>query len=381
MLNIGWVDFSKKDRDMVMSVLKQLTEPGALDELGIGTIRDGFSDLLFPGTSTIQTRAKYFFIVSYICMELERNPKLTPRDFIEHLNDNEIRLIKPLVEKSGRGAGVIGEDAGERLQRKPSSIYCNALRKYGFFTEQATLSEYAALFCSMRNDSLRRKNDDDDTDAAMRPPSFWRVQLPAPNWKEELKMDLLPEEAQELRSKIVSTPIVQDSLMALILRENRYDFIEYKEFTEIDALRGLMPDELSNIYTLSRDFSRFVYGAQVRYNVIYSNGDNETANDLWTKYSEEMPEVDLDAVYHLMKPRTDVRRFLTQFASVRHDTQKLDNLIIERERNLKKARAKLSNKEVYPYIGQNVNMKPLIYRMNIAQRIIGDIFKGEVADA
>ena len=381
MLNIGWIDFSKKDRDMVMSVLKQLTEPGALDELGIGTIRDGFSDLLFPGTSTIQTRAKYFFIVSYICMELERNPKLTPRDFIEHLNDNEIRLIKPLVEKSGRGAGVIGEDAGERLQRKPSSIYWNALRKYGFFTEQATLSEYAALFCSMRNDSLRRKNDDDDADAAMRPPSFWRVQLPASDWRDKLKMNLLPEEAQELRSKIVSTPIVQDSLMALILRENRYDFIEYEEFAEIDALRGLMPDELAHIYTLARDFSRFVYGAQVRYNVIYSDGDNKTANDLWVEYSEKMPDVDLDAVYHLMKPRTDVRRFLTQFASVRHDTQKLDKLIIERERNLKKARAKLSNKEIYPYIGQNVNMRPLIYRMNIAQRIIGDIFKGEVADA
>ena len=37
----------------------------ALDELGIGLIRDGFSDLFFPGTSTIQTRAKYFFIVPY----------------------------------------------------------------------------------------------------------------------------------------------------------------------------------------------------------------------------------------------------------------------------------------------------------------------------
>jgi hypothetical protein len=28
--------------------------------LGIASIRDRFSDILFPGTSTIQTRAKYF---------------------------------------------------------------------------------------------------------------------------------------------------------------------------------------------------------------------------------------------------------------------------------------------------------------------------------
>ncbi len=62
MLNLGWVDFSKSDRDMVLNVLRQLTEPGAIDELGIGTIRDGFANILFPGTSTIQTRAKYHFI-------------------------------------------------------------------------------------------------------------------------------------------------------------------------------------------------------------------------------------------------------------------------------------------------------------------------------
>lgn len=377
MLNIGWVDFSKNDRDMVMSVLKQLTEPGALDELGIGTIRDGFSDLLFPGTSTIQTRAKYFFIIPYICMELERSPELTPRDFIKHLNDNEIKLIKPLVEKNGRGVGVIGEDAGERLHRKPSSIYWSALRKYGFFTEQATLSEYAALFCSMKSDLLRIKNDNDDADAAMRPPSFWRVPLPASNWRDELNMNLLPEEAQELRSKIVSTPVVQDSLMALILSENRHDFIGYKDFSDIDALRNIMSDKLSSIYTLARDFSRFIHGAQVRYNVIYSNGNNENVNKLWLKYKDEFPDVDLEAVYHLMKPRIDVRHFLKQFASVRHDTRKLDKLIIERERNLKKARAKLSNKELYPYIGKDVNMRPLTYRMYNAQSIIGDIFEGE----
>ena len=101
MLNIGWVDFSKSDRDLALTVLKQFTAPGALDELGIGTIRDWFANYLFPGTSTVQTRAKYLYIIPYICMELERNPKLTPRGFVEALNDQEIKLIKPLVEKCG----------------------------------------------------------------------------------------------------------------------------------------------------------------------------------------------------------------------------------------------------------------------------------------
>jgi hypothetical protein len=33
------------------------------DELEIGQIRDFFSDLLFPGTSVIQTRARYYLLV------------------------------------------------------------------------------------------------------------------------------------------------------------------------------------------------------------------------------------------------------------------------------------------------------------------------------
>ena len=40
-----------------------LQAPGAVDEIGIGLIRDAFANYFFPGTSTVQTRAKYFLIV------------------------------------------------------------------------------------------------------------------------------------------------------------------------------------------------------------------------------------------------------------------------------------------------------------------------------
>ena len=62
---LGWIDFSKTERNKVLSVLDLLSEAGTLDELGIAPVRDGFANLFFPGTSTIQTRAKYFMIVPY----------------------------------------------------------------------------------------------------------------------------------------------------------------------------------------------------------------------------------------------------------------------------------------------------------------------------
>ena len=66
MSQIGWIDFSPQDRERVATVLDLLEQPGVVDELGIGTIRNALSDWLFPGISTIQTRAKYFIIVPRI---------------------------------------------------------------------------------------------------------------------------------------------------------------------------------------------------------------------------------------------------------------------------------------------------------------------------
>ncbi len=65
-MQIGFVDFSKEERNKVLATLKLLSTQTALDELGIGTIRDAYSDILFPGISTIQTRAKYFVLIPYL---------------------------------------------------------------------------------------------------------------------------------------------------------------------------------------------------------------------------------------------------------------------------------------------------------------------------
>jgi len=43
----------------MMELLASWRESETLDELGVGTIRDAFSDFFFPGTSTIGTRARY----------------------------------------------------------------------------------------------------------------------------------------------------------------------------------------------------------------------------------------------------------------------------------------------------------------------------------
>ena len=75
---LGWIGFSKSERNKVLSVLELLSERDTLDELGVALMRDGFANIFFPGTSTIQTRAKYLLIVPYALKELELSNETNP---------------------------------------------------------------------------------------------------------------------------------------------------------------------------------------------------------------------------------------------------------------------------------------------------------------
>lgn len=41
-------------------VIALFAESGTVDDIGIGVVRDAFSDLLFPGLFTVQTRVSTF---------------------------------------------------------------------------------------------------------------------------------------------------------------------------------------------------------------------------------------------------------------------------------------------------------------------------------
>ena len=52
---MGWLDIDAAASERVATLLRSLEEPGTLDVLGLGSIRDAFADTLTPGTSTVQT--------------------------------------------------------------------------------------------------------------------------------------------------------------------------------------------------------------------------------------------------------------------------------------------------------------------------------------
>ena len=107
-MQLGWIDFSKSERSKILSVLDLLTGAGTLDELGIAPIRDGFANIFFPGTSTIQTRAKYFFIIPYILKDLERSNVTNPNELRRMLDEIERKCGEHFFALNRQEPGLIG---------------------------------------------------------------------------------------------------------------------------------------------------------------------------------------------------------------------------------------------------------------------------------
>lgn len=118
-------------------IISLFADRASLDELGIGTIRDALSDMLFPGTSTLLTRARYLLFVPW-CYQLAGAGK----DAADRADKHERTLITALGATED-SAGLLGKRAGETLANLPSAIYWGALARYGILTERSAFRSHA----------------------------------------------------------------------------------------------------------------------------------------------------------------------------------------------------------------------------------------------
>ena len=394
---LGWIDFSKSERNKVLSVLDLLSESGTLDELGIAPIRDGFANLFFPGTSTIQTRAKYFMIVPYALKDLEYSSETNPNRMLRTLDEVERKCGEKLIGNGEDTDGIIGSRSlaqNKWVKRTPADIYWAGLRNYGIFTGGTlSLSEYIRAMCALKNQKatitkLGNRNDNadadegDDKDAGeLFRMQFWKIPTYKDSWMEDLSIKMSSEEGAFLRQQIIAA--YPDSMLAFILRNSVTEIFVCKTFQELESLIKIFPEQIQNDYSLAYAFSSFLLVLRVVYNIVVSAGQNEAANALWEKFQpdiSELADVDLDAIF----ARLSVYRNVSLCAFLRKaqglmknaDLDGLKTEIKRRERELKTSRAKTLHPGEFDrdaWFGGG----ELDYRFGNAKVIIGDIFESE----
>jgi Family of unknown function (DUF6361) len=260
-----WLDYSEHERRRMLDTIELFGERTTRDELGLGGVRDAFADQLFPGTSTIQTRAKYFLLIPWMYLILER--KQTSSAAVEVKGRKlETDLILALAQSEDK-EGIIGKRRKENLQRLPSSIYWQGLLTWGIRVFPGSQDQYHRsldllyLRRHARHASRREFDGEAEPEADLH---TWHSGLPAvpEDFPTGASLPLTPNEAEYLRERIISH--CPDSLLAVLVRER----IAVDAVDHAWELTSPLPDALREQLDHGENFSQILHGAQLLYNLM-----------------------------------------------------------------------------------------------------------------
>lgn len=397
--SLGWLDLDAAASERVGTLLRSLEEPGTLDAIGLGSVRDAFSSLLSPGTSTIQTRLRYFVFLPWIFGRLE-DQRVPPADFARRLRDTEAQLIDCL-RHLGPNQGVIGYSKGRELKRLPSEAYWGGLGSWGLRRLDLSLPEYGKRAAAL---GRHRPDRDDDGNATKRAVSMW-ASMPAPPdefLETDMTFDLRPEEARLLVDHIRRQH--PGTLLAVLCGQPELAVgATYPWDLPVDEL----PDGVVEVLLHARCFSELTVGPQHVYNVLLAR--KARAEFGWdTSELEERERAHLDAWVGLIADRHDDLRnwvdelpvfwtFLARADSVSVATQEFVEAMVtramanpagfvddpmvhgrirDREIRLKSKRARLAHRSAL----ENWNQAPfggqLNYRWPITRSYLADLAAG-----
>jgi hypothetical protein len=390
-MEIGFVNFNQEALNRANKVMKLLQGQGAIDELGLGRIRDAFSNEMFPGLSTLQTHAKYFLLMPALYSFLEKTRLSNAREVRGKIREYEISITRRLIDGSPEGTiGIIGADSLNRtsdyVKYDPTYVYQAGMEKYGLINTGGNLY---ALLCersvNLQNSPKKQfgtADCGDDAEELTGSKQVFHTCGVDYNFrsKEPLDIALNRQEATFLKEQIIQH--TQGKLLGYLLETDLYEKVsEYN--IDFDALGQKLahnvPENLWTIYSLALRFSHFALLLHTRYAMIYdtavkaeeaAHAEGEKFNSLLTKYANEFT---LDAIQemvaslHSLVSEPTCKEFCLT-AAYKLDAErfdKLDELIMEREKMIKGVkRSKLTNVKDYPVGKPFESPHPMSYRWN-----------------
>ncbi len=401
-MDIGYIYLDTAQRNKVLGILQSLKEQGAIDELGIGRVRDAFSNLMFPGTSSLQKHAKYFTILPHLYKDAVRFKYKSKKEVYNKIIEMEINLTRQLINGSPENTpGITGSDfcnnksnTTKYVKYDPTYIYMNGMRVFEIVKTNALHDFiYNASNDYNQKDYIRKPNryeadqegESDDkislgiSDFCISPKNKYNSS------EKGINIALTRPEAEFLKRQIITAKDSKDSLLAFILK-NDYDMTE--NFFDFDYNK--LPDNFKNQYLRAKEFSLFIHGIYIRYNYLFSRnmvgGPDGNLNTYFINYISENNDIyteeTLDKIFNLIRPhvtddsiKTFCYKALKAILNDKDKFQNLDNIIINREQTVKgNSRSKLINHDKYNYYP--VHNYKNIFRWDISYTIVKEIKEG-----
>jgi hypothetical protein len=395
----SWLDYSEQDRRKIIAVIDLFKERETRDELGIGVIRDAFADILFPGTSTIQTRARYFLFVPWIYKNLE-NKNVPPAKFSKRAREDELDLIEPLLN-SDDPEGTIGKQAGKKLRRLPSSIYWHGLGVWGIRPFAGSITAYHNSIEAFYRSNKNSFDVEEEIEGCGQRRHNWHPSLPSPPEKipQEVSFKLAREEAEYLKDRVMSRCPGTMLAWLLHLEEN----IGSAEFPWQVPNIEKFPQDIREQLIHAQNFSEAIHGAVLLYNLMLAEKLEESdwvqgyreslkiwADNLYMR-RDELSQWDYEKRFYEIVisqggiPSHGTKDFINLWLEMAlspeeakriADSPKARKLIYNREILLKKALARLENKRTLELWRGASGSSQLKYRWNPTKRMVMDILEG-----
>lgn len=382
----------------MLDVIDLFGERSTRDELGLGGIRDAFADLLFPGTSTIQTRAKYFLFVPWIYLMLEEK-QVPPNRIAHRARKLEVELMNTIASSHDL-SGLIGIRARENVRRLASSVYWLGLETWGIRLFSGSEDQYQRslkLFYARKQGRPSRYESDGESPIEPHVCN-WHSGIPAApaDFPRGVTFDLSQTEAEYLRERVLAN--CPHSFLAHILRER----IPTSGVDDCWDLADGVPSVFTEQLRHGRNFSEIMWGAQLLYNLMLAELRP------WPERIDEYREA-LDEWWQLLASRRndlrswDRRRFwqivrganpqvslpaqtfvnqwinavlLAANISGVVDGHAIRALIDRREHALKRGQSRLTNRRALELWNGAAGAGQMDLRWNAAKRIVSDMMRG-----
>jgi hypothetical protein len=390
-------------------IVNLFSERESRDELGIGQVRDALSDLLWPGTSTLFTRARYFLFIPW-CYRAAAESRKDIGRAAEQADQNERRLIRALVD-AGEKDGVIGANIGAALKNLPSTLYWGGMRTHAILSDR-TLSRDDAVAAEVDRVRTRRPAaavDYEDDVATFHGGAFHSTLPSVPDGfpTQPMTFAMPRSEAAWLRDRMLASS--PDTLLeyALHHRPDRKSPVPWQD-TVLTAAEG----ERASVLDDARRFSILMNSASLVYNLLLAEAyehegfdrvenpvdDYQARLDEWAaqpNLARDLSKWDRGAFWlRVLKqnPNVNVRshRFIDRWLDLlgRADLQNLADdadvraFIRGRETEHKRGQARLTNKRLLQAWLGSSGSRPLVYRWTQMRPVIHDIHDGlDRADA
>ena len=400
-MEIGFVNFNQEALNRANKVMKLLQGQGAIDELGLGRIRDAFSNTMFPGMSVLQTHAKYFLLMPALYAYLEKTRITDVREARSIVRDSEIKLTYRLMEGSAKDmVGIIGADMLRRgeghVKYDPTYVYLAGLETFGLIPHginiYATLAERSAMF---QNTPKKQKGNEDGADDSDDLLGNRQIFIPCGEdygfgTREPLNITLSHKEAETLKHKIIAS--TKGSMLSYLLDSGLYKNVTEYLFDDLGIVLKDSPEKYYHIYQLALRYSRFACLLRVRYAMLYDiavGADREAVeeqarfDEMLAEFSQEfVPEAIEEIISFVSVKVTEesCKAFILKASKLiaNGDFDELDRQITLREKTIKGLkRSKLINAKELQQGKPFESPSMMAYRWNtIVRTVLTEIKEG-----